>query len=200
VRRDFLGVGRSWPKEEAWALGWLERIGLLYKHNEARLEARGQPEAFAQQDALVRQHVAEMAEQAIKELSAPEVHPARQKVLESLHEHWAGLTVFVEHPEVPLDNNQAERVLRGPVVGRKNYHGSGAVWAGELAAMLFSLFQTLCLWDLNPRVWLEAYLQACARAGGQAPAELDGFLPWTMSDERRRVWSLEREKEPEDSS
>ena len=79
------------------------------------------------------------------------------------------MTVFVEHPEVPMDNNTAERVQRGPVVGRKNYYGSGAVWAGELAAMLFSVFQTLCLWDINPRVWLAAYLQACAKAGGEAP-------------------------------
>ena len=78
-------------------------------------------------------------------------HPARRKVLESLGDHWTGLTVFVEHPEVPMDNNTAERSERGPVVGRKNYYGSGAVWSGRLAAMLFSLFQTLCLWGLNPR-------------------------------------------------
>ena len=43
------------------------------------------------------------------------------KVLESLGNHWTGLTVFVEHPEVPMDNNTAERSERGPVVGRKNY-------------------------------------------------------------------------------
>ncbi len=47
-----------------------------------------------------------------------------KKVLESLSEHFAGLTVFVDHPEVPIDNNKAERVQRGPVVGRKNYYGS----------------------------------------------------------------------------
>jgi transposase len=34
------------------------------------------------------------------------------------------------------------------VVGRKNYYGSGSTWSGELAAMLFSLFQTLALWKL----------------------------------------------------
>jgi transposase len=199
VRRDFLGVARSWPKEEEWALGWVGRIGQLYKDNQARLEVQEDAAAFAVQDQRLRQQVEAMAEQAHKELADPRIHPARQKVLVSLQEHWGGLTVFVEHPEVPLDNNQAERALRGPVVGRKNYYGSGAVWAGELAAMLFSVFQTLCLWKINPRVWLEAYLQACAKAGGQAAA-LDGFLPWKMSEEKRKEWSLEREKEPEDSS
>ncbi|MBV8268916.1 MAG: transposase, partial [Planctomycetaceae bacterium] len=45
--------------------------------------------------------------------------------------------MFGEHPEVPMDNNTAERAERGPVVGRKNYSGSGSVWSGRLAAMMF---------------------------------------------------------------
>ena len=53
--------------------------------------------------------------------------PGARKVLESLGNHWTGLTVFVEHPEVPMDNNTAERSERGPVVGRKNYYGPNAV-------------------------------------------------------------------------
>jgi transposase len=190
VRRDFLGVARSWPTEEAWALGWVERIGLLYKHNDARLAVRDQPQAFAAKDGELRQHVAALAEQAQKELSDAKIHPARQKVLVSLQEHWGGLSVFVAHPEVPLDNNAAERALRGPVVGRKNYHGSGAVWAGELAAVLFSVLQTLCLWNINPRAWLSAYLQACAEAGGRAPAQPERFLPWRLSEQQKQEWSL----------
>ena len=50
----------------------------------------------------------------------------------------------------------AEVSDRGPVVGRKNYYGSGSVWSGRLAAMMFSLFQTLSLWGLKPRLWLTA--------------------------------------------
>ena len=101
-------------------------------------------------------------------VGSADLHPAPRKVLESLGNHWTGLTVFVEHPEVPMDNNTAERSERGPVVGRKNYYGSGSLWSGRLAAMMFSLFQTLCLWGLNPRLWLTAYLEACAQAGGRA--------------------------------
>jgi transposase len=200
VRRDFLGAARSWPSEEGWALAWVERIGALYQHNEARLEVREQPEAFAQKDAQLRGHLEGMAQQAKEDLSDPEIHPARQKVLESLQNHWDGLSVFVQHPEVPMDNNTAERVQRGPVVLRKNSYGSGAVWAGELAAALFSVFQTLCLWDINPRVWLDAYLQACAKAGGRAPEDVREFLPWQMTEEKRKQWSLEKEQGQEDSS
>jgi transposase len=66
--------------------------------------------------------------------------------------------------------------------------------------MLFSVFQTLCLWNINPRVWLAAYLQACADCGGKAPVRLDDFLPWKMSEQKRQEWSLEDVKETEDSS
>ncbi len=89
-----------------------------------------------------------------------------------------------------MDNNTAERAQRGPVVGRKNYYGSGAVWAGRLAAMMFSLLQTLCLWRINPRAWLAAYLTACAEAGGTVPPDGERFLPWNLTDEQRRGWSL----------
>jgi transposase len=201
VRRDFLEAARSWPSEEAWALGWVERIGLLYKDNEARLEALdSKPADFATKDSQLREHLEQMAEQAKQELSDPKLHPVRKSVLTSLQEHWEGLVVFCDHPEVPMDNNTAERVQRGPVVLRKNSYGSGAIWAGELAAKLFSVFQTLCLWNINPRVWLTAYLQACAEGGGKVPPSLDDFLPWKMADQKRKEWSLEKGKEAEDSS
>ena len=92
-----------------------------------------------------------------------------------------------------MDNNAVERTERGPVVGRKNYYGSGAVWSGQLAAMLFSLLATLRLWELNLRSWLTAYLTACAAAGGRAPADMSGYLPWNLSAEQRAAWALPRQ-------
>src|SRR5262245_18827371 len=191
VRRDFLAVARSWPSEEGWTLGWVERIGLLYQANDARLKAQREPAAFAVKDGELRSLVQEMGRQAEAELADAGIPPARQKLLLRLQEHWDGLRVFVDHPEVPMDNNKAERVQRGAVVLRKNSYGSGAVWAGELAAMLFSVFQTLCLWNINPRVWLSAYLQECAETGGQAPPGLVSLLPWHLSEQQRQEWALE---------
>jgi transposase len=186
VRRDFLKVGQNWPKQQEWMTAWLERIGALYHLNERRLELREDSEGFEQRDQDLRQAVTQMEAQAKAELTQADLHPARRKVLESLGDHWTGLTVFVEHPEVPLDNNAAERSERGPVVGRKNYYGSGAVWSGQLAAMLFSLFETLRLWDVNPRAWLTWYLTACAEAGGKVPANVSQYLPWNLSEQQRQ--------------
>ncbi len=200
VRRDFLGVARTWPDQEGWAWSWVERIGELYRLNDARLAVRADAAAFAVADAALQAAVTDMAEHGEVELADPSLHPARRKVLESLGNHWTGLTVFVAHPEVPMDNNTAERSERGPVVGRKNYYGSGAVWAGQLAAMLFSILQTLCLWRLNPRSWLTAYLTASAESGGTAPADVAVFLPWNLSEAQRQAWSLSGEDAREDTS
>ena len=98
--------------------------------------------------------------------------------------HWGGLTVFVASPWVAMDNNTAERDIRGPVVGRKNFYGSGSEVSAELAATMYSVLATMKLWGLNARTWLAAYLQACADNGNQPPEDINAFLPWQMDAKR----------------
>jgi transposase len=199
VRRDFLEVARGWEKLQEWGLDWVQEIGELYKRNDDRVKLLGLS-GFEQADQQVRQQVEYLEEKAAKELADEHLHPACRKTLESLGNHWTGLTVFVEHPEVPMDNNTAERAHRGPVVGRKNYYGSGAIWAGQLATTLFSLFQTLALWNINPRMWLRAYLEGCARAGGKVPADVSNYLPWNMTPEARKAMQMFEDETPKRGS
>lgn len=186
VRRDFLAVARDWPCQEAWGLDWLKDIGEIYHLNNQRLQAQNDPLTFAHCHETLRAAVEQLAQRCQRERNEPQLHPARGKVLESLHDHWAGLTLFVDVWDVPMDNNAVERTLRAPVVGRKNYSGSGSLWSGRLAAMLFSVLHTVERWELNPRLWLTAYLEACAAAGGQAPADAARFLPWRLSAAEKR--------------
>lgn len=39
------------------------------------------------------------------------------------------------------------------------------------------IFQTLSRWQMNPRLWLQASLEAGAAHQGQAPKNLSAFLP-----------------------
>ena len=86
------------------------------------------------------------------------------------------------------------------MLGRKNFYGSGSLWSGRLAAMLFSLLATLKLWQINPRLWLRWYLDSCAAAGGQAPPDIQPFLPWNLSPEKRAERSTHTEPATPDSS
>ena len=192
VRRDFLTGARSWPAFESWMFVWIDDIRELYHLNKARLKVWDetlaldrQSSAFAECHDDLKTKLSQMQARFEAHLQEPDLHQAKSKVLNSLKTHWSGLQVFVDRPEVAMDNNTAERTLRTSVVGRKNYYGSGSVWSAHLAAAIFSVVQTILLWGCNPHHWLSAFLQACAENGGQSPTDLSSFLPWQMTAERR---------------
>lgn len=188
VRRDFMKVRDGYSNLRSWGRNWLERIGELYGLNAQRLNALSHPDAFGRADQTLRAAVASMEQTRHTELADTALPSASKKVLESLGRHWEGLTLFVDHPEIPMDNNEAERRLRNPVVGRKNYYGSGSIWSGVLSATLFTLFQTLLKNNLDPQKWLLAYFQACAEQGGHAPENIEAFLPWNLSEPQKALW------------
>jgi len=200
VRRDFLDAARSYPKLEAWMLDWVELIAELYHLNKQRLKEWDETKDLENQNQDFKQHhqALEQATQKMKERYEHLLEEEKEKknlqriqckVLNSLNNHWEGLMVFVTHPQVPMDNNIAERRMRNPGMGRKNYYGSGSQWSARLAAMMFSLFQTILLWELNPHHWLHDYLDACANNGGQPPSDIRPFIPWMMSDQRKQQLS-----------
>lgn len=186
VRRDFIRVGKGWPELKTWALEWLRRIRVLYQLNHRRLSAAVDSAAYGETDGCLRQAVAEMKAQRETELARVDLPTPCRKVLESLAAHWKGLTLFVDDPRIPMDNNTSERRARGPAVARKNFYGSGSLWSGQLAAAAFSIFATLALWGLNPRKWLTWYFERCAMAGGKVPGDIELFLPWNLSEEKKK--------------
>jgi transposase len=199
VRRDFIAVAKSFPELTPWALEWLKRIRQAYRGNRERLQHLDTP-AFTGADAQLRWVMDQMKTKAADQLGDAQLRLPCRKVLESLHEHWTGLTRFVDDARIPLDNNASERRLRGPALGRKNYYGSQAAWSGQLAVLLFSVFATLQMWQINPRTWLRWFLDACAAAGGKAPSDIQPLLPWNMSDEQRQYMTQPIDSEAPDSS
>ncbi len=82
------------------------------------------------------------------------------KALHYLKTNWTRLTHFVEHPEVWIDNNATERAIRGPVVGRKNYNGCRSPRGMQVAAMLYTIFETAKICGENPRDYLRRVVAA----------------------------------------
>jgi transposase len=190
VRRDFVGVGKSWSELTPWAIAWLRRIRHLYQVHRKRLRHPPGSVKFQEQEALLRQALEAIRAEALEELADPQLRQPCRKVLESLQEHWTGLIRFADDPRIPMDNNASERAGRGPAVARKNFYGSGSLWSGRLAVAMFSLLATLAHWKLNPRLWLTWYLESCAAAGGKAPQDIQPFLPWNLSAERRAALAM----------
>ena len=68
---------------------------------------RDEPAQYAAADAALRAGVQAMQERRERELAQqPKLPEACAKVLRSLRNHWQGLTLFVENPDLPMDNNQ----------------------------------------------------------------------------------------------
>lgn len=199
VRRDFLEASRD-AKDFQWADEWMARIGELYALNKARLAHASKPDAtrqlpapfveldpecmqtpaYQQAEQGLRQAVAEMDATRRAELAAADLRLPRRKVLQSLEAHWHGLTIFVDQPQIPMDNNGAERAARPAAVARKNYYGSGSKWSGNLLVMLMTLLQTLRIHRINPRDYLTTYLEACAKNGTKPPSDITCWLPWNF--------------------
>jgi len=196
VRRDFLEAARSRPENEEWMFTWVDDIRELYKLNAKRLEhwqesisLPKQSAAFSRRHKKLAQKLSEIMERCNNCLQDKKLATPKKKLLESLKIHWPGLTVFLEHPQVAMDNNTAEQAIRNPVTGRKNYYGSGCVWSATLAALMFTTLQTILFWGINPRHWMHSFLSACADNGGVAPSYLSPFLPWEMDEERKQKLS-----------
>jgi transposase len=191
VRRDFLRIRDGHKKLALWAGGWVDQINALYRINRTRRAVPRGSDRFLAADRQLREALQQMAQRRDGELATATLHPRKRKALVSLREHWSGLTLFVDHPQIPMDNNEAERQLRLAVVGRKNYYGSGSIWSGALTAALFTILQTLLRNNINPKPWLRAYFHRCAENGGRVPDNVEEFLPWNLSEERKSQWQYQ---------
>ena len=87
-----------------------------------------------------------------------------------------------------MDNNLAERALRGPVIGRRLSFGSNSEDGAEFTAIMYSVVGTLSMNGIDVLRWLKAWLNACAKNGGKPPDDLSPWLPWSMSEERKRAF------------
>ena len=185
IRRRFIRAGDAHRKDLGeWADAWVARISALYAaHRRLASAPEGSPQA-ARADAAFGAALDEIdAHRRIQGRRPDLLHPAAAKVLATLDREWDGLAAHREFPSLPLDNNTAERAIRTPVVGRKNYSGSGARWSADLAGHAWTILGTAKMAGLNPRAYLDAYLDACAANNGKPPAglALEALLPWNIS-------------------
>ena len=191
-RRDFIHCAAGQVRMTQWCQAWIERIAAIYRLNEARLihydPCRDrQSAAFTAAQSELKTTVDDLFSGAERELAALPPEAREGKALRSLVNHRKGLSVFVDRPQVPMDNNAAERALRGPVIGRRLSFGSDSETGAQFTALTYSVLGTLALNRIDVLRWLGAWLGACAENGGRPPDDLSPWLPWSMDEERRRV-------------
>jgi transposase len=178
VRRDFLGLQLKYPGDQAlvaWAQTWLNLIADLFFLNALRVQQRNEPAQFCAYQAQL-QAVLERMQGLMK---GPAPHAAQTAQVASMKRHWEGLTRFMADPDIPLDNNLAERELRTPVVGRKNFYGTHSDQATYATAIAYSILSTCKLHKVDPKKFLKRFLTVQLQGGERpmTPEQLETFLP-----------------------
>lgn len=86
--------------------------------------------------------------------------------------NWEALCRYIEDGDLAIDNNAAERSLRGVVVGRQNWLFFGSDGGGETAAVLRSLMVSCQQAGVEPYAYLCDVLSRIADFPVQRIAEL----------------------------
>lgn len=170
ARRYFVEAERNYPQCEVA----ITLIGKLFEierdtddpalfHGDAKLAAaEARLRARTERAPPILQTLREWAE---KQHGLPK--SGIRRAVDYMLGHWKSLTVFLEDPFVPLDNNRTERALRGVVVGRKNHYGSRSQRGTEVAALFYSILETAALNGLDPAAYLRTATYALLE--GAAP-------------------------------
>ena len=92
---------------------------------------------------------------------------------------WDALSRYIDDGRLSIDNNLAERLLRGIAVSRKNFLFIGSDAAGARAAVIYTLAESAKLNGLDPERYLAVVLDRLAR--GHTINTLAELLPWEIS-------------------
>ena len=203
IRRYFVRAGDADPARLTyWTAAWLERIKGLYAATRSsrprgtappppRRGTRRPPPRGWEARAAWNAALTAIDQTRKKQMAAPGLAGPAKKALATLDREWDGLAAHRDYPMIGLDNNAAERMIRGPVVTRKNAGGSRNGDTARNAAVIWTVTATAQMAGLNLLTWLTAYLNECGRNGGKplAGPYLDRFLPWNASPGDLRTWA-----------
>jgi len=91
------------------------------------------------------------------------------RLAKRLRKHWNHLFTFLDKPEVPFDNNLAERMIRPAVIIRKNSGSNRSETGAATQAILMTVYRTLRLRGHDPIRTIAAALRSYLQTGQLPP-------------------------------
>ncbi len=182
-RRNFIDCENAFPDESAYVI---ERIGQVYKNERhIRREGMDDQQRLEYHQAHSRKPMDEIKAYAEMKLANKSVEPndILGQAFQYMLKYWSGLTKFLEVPGAPIDNNEAERLIKRFILYRKNslfYKTENGARVGDC---LMSLIQTCIAADENPVEYLTV-LQRNSRHVAKNPQL---WMPWTYRNTLKSI-------------
>jgi hypothetical protein len=174
IRRKFFEEAQS--KGTPIAAEALTRIAALYA---VETEIRGQPPdtRAAVRQAKARPVFDDLITWLQSELPKISGKSDLAKAIRYALTRLPRLEVYLSNGHLEIDNNAAERGMRGLAIGRKNWMFAGSEGGGHNAAIAYTLIETAKLNDVDPQAWLTNVLSRIADHPINRVAEL---APWNF--------------------
>ena len=94
---------------------------------------------------------------------------------------WLALCRFLDDGRLEIDNNIAERALRGVAVGRRNWLFAGSKTGGERAAAIYTVVQTCKANGVDPQAYIA---DVTGKIASDWPAaRWDELMPWNWAQQ-----------------
>ena len=155
----------------------LDRIGKLYQI-EREIYGRSPEERLAARQAHAVPVLNALHAWMIEKASQVDPKSPLMEALNYSLNRWESLCRYTRDGRLSLDNNSAERSIRGVGIGRKNYMFFGSDNGGDRAAILYSLIETCKLNGIDPQRYLHYVLERIAEHPINRVHEL---LPWNVA-------------------
>jgi transposase len=154
-RRKVKAAESTYPEECAYLLDKIGELSAI----EAKLKGRPPNEIYEERQSQSRP-IVEDIRQYLDALSHVLPRSGLGRAVGYADGLWQGLTVFLEHPDVPMHSNDIERAIRSPAVGRKNHYGSRNMETARVAAVWYSVIATCKQNDISPRDYIVSTLKS----------------------------------------
>ena len=182
ARRYFKDVTKTQPEASAKAEIALDYIGRLYRI-EREIKDRNNLPTREEWLGLRQEHSAPIMDAFKTWLDdlAPSL-PPKSSLGKAVHYalgQWTKLTVFLDDPIVPLDNNACENAIRPFVIGRNNWLFSDTKAGAAASARLYSLVETAKANRVEPHAYLTHLFMNLPAA--KTVDDFEALLPWNVA-------------------
>jgi transposase len=146
-----------------------------------RLEAESKERPFEEKMTFRREMEKYFDSMKKKANSGEDFFPNKSSMGKAINyflKNYEGLTLFLQNPHLPIDNNQQEALLRNPVIGRKTWYGTHSKRGALTASIFHSLVESCKLNKVNPRNYFKDLIEHIQQ----------GKPPFTPSEYKKGDW------------